>query len=174
MVEVCDEFGAGLRPRECKKGVVIYRDCCTPLTVYQSTHGEYAKKVLTGEICRKRNIIKPPPCGVCEDVLPLCRGYYRYHKYADNNGCEKTDENIEETANNKKSQGGNFPIKSKVESYWNQQCAGIKHHSSYDERRVGALAAHNSGLAERLNLGKSTSRKCRRLRLEKRVLEEAD
>lgn len=55
------------------------RDCSFPLTVYQSTIGELARRYLCGEERMERNVITEPPCNFCEFIEPPCKGYYRRH-----------------------------------------------------------------------------------------------
>lgn len=82
-----DEFGEGIVPQmECppkrpttRTRAPRVRDCSFPLTVYQTTIGEVARRFLCGEEKMERNVISEPPCNFCEFIEPPCRGYYRRH-----------------------------------------------------------------------------------------------
>lgn len=92
---------------DCKCTICIYlkneclrkkkQNCQFPPTIYQSTHGALAGKILSQEITIPTIISKPPECKVCEEILPPCQEYECYntrclwcHKIQ-NNGCCPSD-----------------------------------------------------------------------------------
>lgn len=84
---VRDECGSGMVPytRNFHTGRSVW--CKTPLTMYQATHGELGRQILCREKMPVRDIRQAPPCNMCTNILPLCRGYYR--KYECVRPCEE-------------------------------------------------------------------------------------
>ncbi|KAK7603103.1 hypothetical protein V9T40_003102 [Parthenolecanium corni] len=126
---VRDDCGAGIVTT--KLGFHANRPlwCKTPLTTYQASHGELGRKILCGETDLTRKIHEGPPCNICEDVLPPCRGYYR--KYScDYSPCD--DEVFE---------GGRRGPRSKIQRYW-EPCA-----TNLEKVEVSKFAPHNMALA---------------------------
>lgn len=111
-----DEQGEGILPfMECpqKRSThtqVKSRDCSFPLTVYQTTIGELARRYLCGEEKMERNVIAEPPCNFCEFIEPPCRGYYRRHEC-----IRPQEEECIEYA------GGERIYRNRIDRYW-QPC----------------------------------------------------
>lgn len=69
-----------LQEQQCTKNKATYQEtrkkwCKTPLTAYQATQGALALKILLKEVSIPAILGGPPPCNICEDILPLCRDY---------------------------------------------------------------------------------------------------
>lgn len=126
---VRDDCGAGIVTT--KLGFHANRPlwCKTPLTTYQASHGELGRKILCGETDLTRKIHEGPPCNICEDVLPLCRGYYRRYS-CDYSPCD--DEVFE---------GGRRGPRSKIQRYW-EPCA-----THLEKVDVSTFAPQNMALA---------------------------
>ncbi|KAK7598363.1 hypothetical protein V9T40_006598 [Parthenolecanium corni] len=101
---------------ECGSGIVSKRFdfipsrkmwCKTPLSMYQATIGELARKILCREKVVPRDVRPGPPSNIEEYILPPCRGYYR--KYDCLRPCE------EEYVSAK---GGKKHYRDRVERYW--------------------------------------------------------
>ncbi len=112
-----DEHGAGIQPyTKCvpqvfaTKKTTRTQNCDTPLTMYQSTIGEVARKYLCGEEKLVKNLNSEPPCNFCEIVEPPCRGYYR--KY----DCVRPNEETCVSYDN-----GEKIYRNRVDRYW-QPC----------------------------------------------------
>ncbi|XKL60441.1 hypothetical protein PGB90_007498 [Kerria lacca] len=130
-----DECGSGIVPlrTDFKANKKVW--CSTPLSMYQSTIGELARKILCNEVKTVRNVNSAPPCNVCEYVLPLCRGYYR--KYDCIRPCE---EELAVVTNGKKI------YRDRVERYWHPCLTKEEKQAS----NVRSYAAHNSFLGEKI------------------------
>ncbi len=104
---VRDECGSGIVPKRLEFMPSRKVWCKTPLSMYQATIGELGRKILCREKIVPRDVKPGPPCNVCEDILPLCRGYYR--KYDCLRPCE------EEYTRYK---SGKKVYRPRVERYW--------------------------------------------------------
>lgn len=132
--EYCrDECGSGIRPLKMTFAPNRKMWCATPLSMYQSTIGELARKILCDEFKVQRDINAAPPCNVCEYSLPLCRGYYR--KYDCVRPCE------EEFA---RRQNGHKVYRDRVQRYW-EPCLMEE---QKPEKSVRHYAQHNAYLGE--------------------------
>ncbi|KAK7592900.1 hypothetical protein V9T40_007652 [Parthenolecanium corni] len=129
---------------ECGSGIVAKRLdflpsrkiwCKTPLTMYQATIGELARKILCREKIVPRDVKPAPPNNIEEYILPPCRGYYR--KYDCLRPCE------EEYAYYK---GGQKHYRDRVERYW-EPCYSKDQKYKLD---INEYAPHNAYLAKKL------------------------
>lgn len=132
--EYCrDECGSGIVPLKMTFAPNRKMWCSTPLSMYQSTIGELARKILCDEFKLQRDINPAPPCNVCEYAMPLCRGYYR--KYDCMRPCE------EDFA---RRQNGYKVYRDRVQRYW-EPCLMAE---QKPEKSVRHYAQHNAYLGE--------------------------
>lgn len=129
---------------ECGSGIIAKRFdfrpsrkiwCKTPLTMYQATIGEMARKILCREKVVPRDVKPGPPCNIEEYILPLCRGYYR--KYDCLRPCEEEYTFYE---------GGKKHYRDRVERYW-EPCYSKDQKYKLD---INEYAPHNAFLAEKM------------------------
>lgn len=83
---VRDQCGSGVGPKRLHSKLNHQLWCQTPMTMYQATIGDLAKKLLCREEVVVRNVFPEPPCALTEDIQPPCYGYYR--KYDCLRPCE--------------------------------------------------------------------------------------
>lgn len=129
---------------ECGSGIVAKRFdfmpsrklwCKTPLSMYQATIGELARKILCREKIVPRDVKPGPPSNIEEYILPPCRGYYR--KYDCLRPCE------EEYAYMK---NGQKHYRDRVERYW-EPCYSRDQKYKLD---INEYAHQNAYLAKKL------------------------
>lgn len=129
---------------ECGSGIVAKRYdflpnrkvwCKTPLSMYQATIGELARKILCREKIVPRDVKPGPPSNIEEYILPPCRGYYR--KYDCLRPCE---EDYAYMKNGKKH------YRDRVERYW-EPCYSKEQKYKLD---IDEYAHHNAYLAKKL------------------------
>lgn len=74
---VKDECGSGIVSKKNLFHSNLKNWCKTPLTMYQSSIGEFGRQILCREIVIQKDVKPEPPCSISEFIVPLCRGYYR-------------------------------------------------------------------------------------------------
>lgn len=127
-----DDCGSGIVPLRYNYNVSKRVWCRTPLTTYQASHGELARKILCGEKELKRLINDGPPCNICEYIFPPCRGYYR--PYDCIRPCEDESDNLV-------FRDGRSRLRDKVERYWESCFTGTA------KQDVNTFAPQNMALA---------------------------
>lgn len=129
---------------ECGSGIVPHRQllsdprrlwCKTPLTMYQSTIGELARQMLCDEIRVPKRVNDGPPCNLCEQVMPLCKGYYR--KYECRRSCEEEHAVVK---------NGKKVYRDAIQQYW-KPCLSAEEKRAYD---LSKDADHNVYLGKKL------------------------
>lgn len=129
---------------ECGSGIVPFRLdlsdprrfwCKTPLTMYQSTIGELARKILCNEIAIHKRVNVGPPCNLCEYVMPMCKGYYR--KYECRRNCEEAHAVVK---------NGKKVYRDAIQQYW-MPCLTTEEKREYD---LSKDADHNVYLGKKL------------------------
>lgn len=132
---VRDECGSGIVPKRFLLGLNRKLWCKTPLSMYQATIGELARKLLCQEISVPRDVRGEPPSNIAEYIMPLCRGYYR--KYDCLRPCE------EEYAIVK---AGKKIYRDRVKRHW-EPCLSKEEKHKLD---INDYAPHNAYLALKL------------------------
>ncbi len=132
---VKDECGSGIQATKLDTRTRNREWCKTPLTMYQSTIGELARKMLCNEIGLPKRVNGSPPCNVCEYVLPLCRGYYR--KYECRKKCEEEHATFKD---------GKKVYRDVVQQYW-MPCLSKEEKHSHE---IGKFYGHNEFLGNKL------------------------
>ncbi|XKL63821.1 hypothetical protein PGB90_006185 [Kerria lacca] len=132
---VKDECGSGILPMRYNFRPSRKIWCKTPLSMYQATIGELARKLLCREKVVPRDVKPAPPCNIEQYILPFCRGYYR--KYDCLRPCE------EEYAYYK---GGKKHYRDCVERYW-EPCLTKEQKIKLD---INEYAPQNAYLAKKM------------------------
>lgn len=132
---VRDECGSGIVPLRLEISDPRRIWCKTPLTMYQSTIGELARKMLCNEIVVRKRVNTGPPCNLCEYVMPMCKGYYR--KYECRRSCEENHAQVK---------NGVKVYRDAIQQYW-MPCLTTEEKREYDLSRD---AEHNVYLGKKL------------------------
>lgn len=132
---VKDECGSGIVPRRVDTADPRRLWCKTPLTMYQSTIGELARRMLCNEVVVPKRVNDAPPCNLCERVMPMCKGYYR--KYECRRSCEEEHAVLK---------NGQKVYRDAIQQYW-KPCLTTEERRAYD---LSKDADHNVYLAKKL------------------------
>lgn len=132
---VKDDCGSGIVPLRVDTSDPRRIWCQTPLTMYQSTIGELARKMLCHEIVVRKRVNVGPPCNMCEHVMPMCKGYYR--KYECRRNCEEDHAVI---------RNGKKVYRDAIQQYW-MPCLTLEEKREYD---LSKDADHNVYLGKKL------------------------
>lgn len=132
---VKDECGSGIVPLRLDVSDPRRIWCKTPLTMYQSTIGELARRMLCNEIVVGKRVNVGPPCNLCEYVMPMCKGYYR--KYECRRNCEEKHAVVK---------NGTKVYRDAIQQYW-MPCLTTEEKREYD---LSKDADHNVYLGKKL------------------------